>query len=233
MKVKHYIALAALTLPLAANAQSINFETENEGYTKLGVFDTWENSPFRTGALEGNVKVIANPYKEKDALAGDTNMSDHVLAFQRSRWGSNTFGVRVTLKDTIKLSQTPQYVHVKMRKPKSGRVMCFALGSRQDRPWQSKDVVQVEATCKSKVYTDKWFDAVFALTGANGVNVHSLVFAPDVESTHDLNEDFVAYIDEIEVNGSALTRIEYNVYPINFDRLRSYHAATATHKASH
>lgn len=218
MKVKHYIALAALTLPLAANAQSINFETENEGYTKLGVFDTWEKSPFRTGALEGNVKVIANPYKEKDALAGDTNMSDHVLAFQRSRWGSNTFGVRVTLKDTIKLSQTPQYVHVKMRKPKSGRVMCFALGSRQDRPWQSKDVVQVEATCKSKVYTDKWFDAVFALTGANGVNVHSLVFAPDVESTHDLNEDFVVYIDDIEVNGSALTRIEYNVYPINFDK---------------
>lgn len=218
MKVKHYIALAALTLPLAANAQSINFETENEGYTKLGVFDTWEKSPFRTGALEGNVKVIANPYKEKDALAGDTNMSDHVLAFQRSRWGSNTFGVRVTLKDTIKLSQTPQYVHVKMRKPKSGRVMCFALGSRQDRPWQSKDVVQVEATCKSKVYTDKWFDAVFALTGANGVNVHSLVFAPDVESTHDLNEDFVTYIDDIEVNGSALTRIEYNVYPVNFDK---------------
>ena len=151
-------------------------------------------------------------------MAGDTNMSDHVLAFQRSRWGSNTFGVRVTLKDAIKLSQTPQYVHVKMRKPKSGRVMCFALGSRQDRPWQSKDVVQVEATCKSKVYTDKWFDAVFALTGANGVNVHSLVFAPDVESTHDLNEDFVVYIDDIEVNGSALTRIEYNVYPVNFDK---------------
>lgn len=45
MKVKHYIALAALTLPLAANAQSINFETENEGYTKLGVFDTWESLP--------------------------------------------------------------------------------------------------------------------------------------------------------------------------------------------
>ena len=65
MKVKHYIALAALTLPLAANAQSINFETENEGYTKLGVFDTWEKSPFRTGALEGNVKVIANPYRKR------------------------------------------------------------------------------------------------------------------------------------------------------------------------
>ena len=78
--------------------------------------------------------------------------------------------------------------------------------------------MQVEATCKSKVYTDKWFDAVFALTGANGVNVHSLVFAPDVESTHDLNEDCVVYIDDIEVNGSALTRIEYNVYPVNFDK---------------
>lgn len=218
MKVKHYIALAALTMPLAASAQSIDFETANEGYTKLGVFDTWEKSPFRTGELEGNVKVVANPFKETDDLGKETNASEHVLAFQRSRWGSNTFGVRVTLKDTIKLSQTAQYVHVKMHKPKSGRVMCFALGSRQDRPWQSKDVVQVEATCISKVQTDKWFDAVFALTGANGVNVHSLVFAPDVESTHNLDADYAVYIDDIEVSHSSLARIQYGYYPVNFEK---------------
>ena len=67
MKVKHYIALAALTLPLAASAQSneIDFET-TAGYKSVGVFDTWENSPFRTGTLKGNVKVVNNPNQAAD-----------------------------------------------------------------------------------------------------------------------------------------------------------------------
>ena len=91
MKVKHYIALAALTLPLAANAQSnvINFESQT-GYKSVGVFDTWENSPFRTGVLKGNVKVVNNPNKANDDIIGQINPSEKVLAFQRSRFGSNT-----------------------------------------------------------------------------------------------------------------------------------------------
>lgn len=218
MKIKQYIALAALTMPLAASAQSneINFES-NTGYTSVSVFDTWENSPFRTGELTGKVKVVTNPNKATDELAGEVNPSEKALAFQRSRFGSNTFGVRVNLSEPIALSQNAKYVHVMMLKPKAGRVMCFALGSRTDRPWQSKDVVQVEASSITKVGSDsKWYDAVFALTGANGVNVHSLVFAPEVESQHDATQDYVAYIDNIVVNNSPTARITYDAYPTNF-----------------
>lgn len=220
MKVKHYIALAALTLPLAANAQSnvINFESQT-GYKSVGVFDTWENSPFRTGVLTGNVKVVNNPNKANDDIIGQINPSEKVLAFQRSRFGSNTFGVRVELTEPIALSQTAKYVHVMMLKPKAGRVMCFALGSRADRPKQSKEVVQVEASCISIVKTDgKWYDAVFALTGAEGVNVHSLVFAPEVESQHNATSDYAVYIDNIQVDNSSTSRIIYGCYPINYEK---------------
>lgn len=220
MKVKHYIALAALTLPLAANAQSnvINFESQT-GYKSVGVFDTWENSPFRTGVLTGNVKVVNNPNKANDDIIGQINPSEKVLAFQRSRFGSNTFGVRVELTEPIALSQTAKYVHVMMLKPKAGRVMCFALGSRADRPWQSKEVVQVEASCISIVKTDgKWYDAVFALTGAEGVNVHSLVFAPEVESQHNATSDYAVYIDNIQVDNSSTSRIIYGCYPLNYEK---------------
>lgn len=220
MKVKHYIALAALTLPLAANAQSnvIDFESQT-GYKSVGVFDTWENSPFRTGVLKGNVKVVNNPNKANDDIIGQINPSEKVLAFQRSRFGSNTFGVRVDLTEPIALSQTAKYVHVMMLKPKAGRVMCFALGSRADRPWQSKEVVQVEASCISIVKTDgKWYDAVFALTGAEGVNVHSLVFAPEVESQHNATSDYAVYIDNIQVDNSSTSRIIYGCYPVNYEK---------------
>lgn len=220
MKVKHYIALAALTLPLAANAQSnvIDFESQT-GYKSVGVFDTWENSPFRTGVLKGNVKVVNNPNKANDDIIGQINPSEKVLAFQRSRFGSNTFGVRVELTEPIALSQTAKYVHVMMLKPKAGRVMCFALGSRADRPKQSKEVVQVEASCISIVKTDgKWYDAVFALTGAEGVNVHSLVFAPEVESQHNATSDYAVYIDNIQVDNSSTSRIIYGCYPINYEK---------------
>lgn len=218
MNVKSYIALAALTLPLTASAQSIIDFESNSGYTKVGVFDTWEDSPFRTGKLNGNAKVIANPYTEENPTAGGANTSSRVLAFQRSRFGSNTFGVRIELSEPIALSQTVKYVHAKIYKPKEGNVMLFGLGSRVDRPWQSKEVVQVEATCISSVKTNGWYDAVFSVNGAIGVNLHSLVFATDVASTHNLEADYIAYVDDIEVNNSPAPRIQYGNYPLNFDK---------------
>ena len=122
MKIKHYIALAALTMPLAASAQSvIDFETSDTQGSALGVYDTWENSPFRTGALKGNVKVIDNPHKEVDDITQEGNISDKVLAFQRSRFGSNTFGVKVSLASPLALDATVKYVHVKLYTPKSRR----------------------------------------------------------------------------------------------------------------
>ena len=218
MNIKNYVALAALTLPLSVSAQSvIDFES-NSGYTKVSVFDTWENSPFRTGKLTGNVKVIANPHADENPAMGGANTSSHVLAFQRSRYGSNTFGVKVDLATPITLSQKVQYVHAMVYKPQEGRVMLFGLGSRDDRPWQSKEVVQVEASCISSVKTNGWYDAVFAVTGSNGVSLHSLVFATDVESTHNLDADYVAYIDDIEVNNSTAPRVQAGVYALNFDK---------------
>ena len=219
MKIKHYIALAALTMPLAASAQSvIDFETSDTQGSSLGVYDTWENSPFRTNALKGNVKVIDNPHKEVDDITQEGNTSDKVLAFQRSRFGSNTFGVKVGLASPLALDATVKYVHVKLYTPKSGRIMLFALGNRADRPWQSKDVVQVEASCISTVKTNKWCDAVFAINSAPGVNIHSFLIAPDVESTHDLTSDFAVFVDDIEVNNTSMPNIQYGVYPINFDK---------------
>lgn len=220
MKIKHYIALAALTMPLATSAQStvIDFETTETQGASLGVFDTWEDSPFRKGKLEGNVKVINNPYKVVDDITNDGNISEKVLAFQRSRFGSNTFGVRVGLPTPIKLTPKVQYVHVKMYTPKTGHIMLFALGSRDDRPEQSKDVVQVEANCISSVKAEKWCDAVFAISSAPGVSIHSLLIAPDVQSTHDLDEDYAVYIDDIEINSSSMPNIQYGVYPLNFDK---------------
>lgn len=219
MKIKHYIALAALTMPLAAGAQSIiDFETTETQGASHSVFDTWEDSPFRTNKLKGNVEIVNNPYKVVDEITQAGNTSEKVLAFQRSRYGSNTFGVRVGLNTPIQLTPQTQYVHVKMYTPKTGHIMLFALGRRNDRPDQTEDIVQVEANCISTVKANKWCDAVFAISSAPGVSIHSLLIAPDVQSTHNLDDDFAVYVDDIEVNNSSTPSIQYGVYPLNFDK---------------
>lgn len=219
MKIKHYIALAALTMPLAAGAQSIiDFETTETQGASHSVFDTWEASPFRTNKLKGNVEIVNNPYKVVDEITQAGNTSEKVLAFQRSRYGSNTFGVRVGLNTPIQLTPQTQYVHVKMYTPKTGHIMLFALGRRNDRPDQTEDIVQVEANCISTVKANKWCDAVFAISSAPGVSIHSLLIAPDVQSTHNLDDDFAVYVDDIEVNNSSTPSIQYGVYPLNFDK---------------
>ena len=50
----------------AQNAVGVDFETD-ASYRAVGVYDTWENSPFRTGLLQGNAKVVSNPRPEVDA----------------------------------------------------------------------------------------------------------------------------------------------------------------------
>lgn len=219
MKLKQYIAFAALTMPLAASAQSvIDFETDATKGASVSVFDTWENSPFRTNKLNGNIKVIDNPFKVVDEITGNGNKSDKVLAFQRSRFGSNTFGGRIELSEPIALTQKTQYVHVKIYTPKTGNIMLFALGKRADRNDQSKDVVQVEANCISSVKANKWCDAVFAISSAPGVNIHSFLIIPDLQSTHDLDQDFAVYVDDIEVNNTSMPSIQYGVYPTSYDK---------------
>lgn len=219
MKLKQYIAFAALTMPLAASAQSvIDFETDATKGASVSVFDTWENSPFRTNKLNGNIKVIDNPFKVVDEITGNGNKSSKVLAFQRSRFGSSTFGARVELSEPLALTPKTQYVHVKIYTPKTGNIMLFALGKRADRTDQSKDVVQVEANCISSVKANKWCDAVFAISSAPGVNIHSFLIIPDLQSTHDLDQDFAVYVDDIEVNNTSMPSIQYGVYPTSYDK---------------
>lgn len=219
MKLKQYIAFAALTMPLTASAQSvIDFETDATKGASVSVFDTWENSPFRTNKLNGNIKVIDNPFKVVDEITGNGNKSDKVLAFQRSRFGSSTFGARVELAEPLALTPKTQYVHVKIYTPKTGNIMLFALGKRADRADQSKDVVQVEANCISSVKANKWCDAVFAISSAPGVNIHSFLIIPDLQSTHDLDQDFAVYVDDIEVNNTSMPSIQYGVYPTSYDK---------------
>lgn len=219
MKLKQYIAFAALTMPLAASAQSvIDFETDATKGASVSVFDTWENSPFRTNKLNGNIKVIDNPFKVVDEITGNGNKSNKVLAFQRSRFGSSTFGARVELSAPLALTQKTKYVHVKIYTPKAEKIMLFALGKRTDRADQSKDVVQVEANCISSVKANKWCDAVFAISSAPGVNIHSFLIIPDLQSTHDLDQDFAVYVDDIEVNNTSMPSIQYGVYPTSYDK---------------
>ena len=45
---------------LTASAQTkITFDSDN--YKAVGVYDSWEESPFRTSELEGNAGITSNP----------------------------------------------------------------------------------------------------------------------------------------------------------------------------
>lgn len=216
--LKKYIGLAAAAFPLMALAQlNIGFET-TDTYTKLGVYDAWEESPFRKGLLEGNVKVIANELTQADELLGRApNATEKILAVQRSRFGSNTFGARIDLAETFELTTTPKYVHVFINKPTAGRVMLIGLGKRRDRAGQSPETEQFWEVSSTKITPDKWCDAVFAIKGAGGIDIHSLVVVPECESPHNLTEDFVAYIDEITFMSTATPRVIYGDYPLNYE----------------
>ncbi|MGN0216412.1 MAG: hypothetical protein ACI4BG_07715, partial [Prevotella sp.] len=91
----------------------------------IGVYDSWEHSPFMTGQLKGNTQVAQG-----------------FIAFQRSRYGSNTFGLRIDLSRTFELTPQPKYIHVRLLKPKAGRTMLIGLGKRRERAAQSNRAEQ-------------------------------------------------------------------------------------------
>lgn len=220
MKPNRYISLiAALALPLALVAQTITFDTEDAEYNAIGVYDTWENSPFRTNEMEGRTAVVTNHLNQIDDLLGEAaNATGKMLAVQRSRFGSNTFGVRIDLKEPLALTTTTQYVHALIHKPVAGRTLLVGLGKRNDRPEQPQDVEQFWELSSADLVANKWQDAVYAIKGAGNISIYSLVFVVDCESPHNLTEDFIAYIDEIEINNSAAQRIVYTDYAINYEK---------------
>lgn len=214
MKYLHILSVCAATMiPLVTQAQtSITFETKD--YASIGVYDTWESSPFRTGTLAGNIMVINN-----HLLDANTNGSEKILGIQRSRFGSNTFGARIDLNTPLTIeSEGTYYAHVMIHKPVDGRIMLIGLGKRSDRPEQSSEVEQFWAYPVNDVKTNEWCDAVFPVKCNGGVEIHSLVIVPHCEAPHTLTEDFAAYIDEIEINDKMEARFGIGEYPINYSK---------------
>lgn len=213
------MAAALCALPLGAMAEiNIDFESP-EGYKSLGVYDVWEESPFRTGELTGNWAVTPNPDREVSEITGEvSNGSELVLGAQRSRFGSNRFGVRIDLPELLPITPESQFVHVMIHKPKEGRVMLVGLGSRVERLDQNPYAEQFWVVSTNTVIPGEWCDAVFPVRGANGVNIRSLVVVPDCESPHDLTDDFLFYVDNIIVSDSSVPRIANEFYPIVGDK---------------
>ena len=208
----------------AQTTEEVRIDFENQNYKSLGVYDTWHMSPFRsqngqTAALEGNVQVVSNIDKNYDEILKATpNASDNVLGFQRSRFGSNTFGARIDLKQPFALTKETKYVHVMIHKPKAGRTMLIGLGKRTDRKGQSVDTEQFWELSTREVEPNKWVDAVFPVKGAGGIEIHSLVVVVDCEDTNGLKDDFLAYIDNIVVNNEAFTTTNREDYPMNYNK---------------
>ena len=208
----------------AQTTEEVRIDFENQNYKALGVYDSWQKSPFRSqnkqaAALEGNVQVVSNIDKNYDEILKATpNASDNVLGFQRSRFGSNTFGARIDLKQPFALTKETKYVHVMIHKPKAGRTMLIGLGKRTDRKGQSVDTEQFWELSTREVEPNKWVDAVFPVKGAGGIEIHSLVVVVDCEDTNGMKDDFLAYIDNIVVNNEAFITTNREDYPMNYNK---------------
>lgn len=221
MRISYILFLACSLLPITTWAQHITFETSD--YKSIGVYDSWENSPFRTGKMKGNYAVINNHLTAVDPELGTSpNPSKKILAIQRSRFGSNTFGVRVDLCQPFELTPNTQYLHVMIHRPYSGRVMVIGLGKRKDRATQSPETEQFWALSTTNVPGDRWYDVVLPIKGNGGIDIYSLVVIPDCESPHNYTEDQACYIDNIVINQTATPQITYGYYPVNFDKHQQY-----------
>lgn len=212
----------AAAMPAYADSEwkNIDFETE-EGYKAISVYDCWEVSPFRTGVLSLTPKVVANPdLTEDEIIQAVPNPSATVAGAQRSRFGSNRFGLRVDFADdnTFELTPTVKYVHVKLLKPVDGRVMLVGLGSRDDVEDQDPYVEQFWTVSSNRAEAGKWNDMVFAIKGAGGITMRSFVLVPDLESPHNLTSDFLFYIDDIKISDSSRPEIVYEYYPCVADK---------------
>lgn len=224
-----------LAMAMTVKAQTtITFDTED--YGSIGVYDQWAESPFRTGALTGNAAVADNPDKEVDAVLGAApNASDKVVALQRSRFAGNAFGVRIDLKEPIRMTKTLQYIHVMTYlkdKPESSRMMVIGLGKRIEEKWnwQTGEDEQFYALTAAPVQPKAgWQDVVVSFKGfsyaaddaehsAYGIEIKSLVIVPDVRSPHADASDWVAYFDQIVVDNNPDKRFSTDKYAVNFDK---------------
>lgn len=216
-----YMCLAGLFFPIAAMAQQdktlCDFET-TESYKSVRAYDTCPTSPFNLSNLKGNVQVVENDLNAEDSELGFApNGSNYILGVQRSRYGSNTFGALVELKEPLALKRETQYVHVKFYSTQDAPVMLIGLGNRDDRPWQPATTEQFWSVPTSKVHAGAWQDVVFPIMGANGISIKSLLVVVDRQSPHNQMSDFAVFIDDITLSSKANPFFSKSVYPINFE----------------
>ena len=233
MKKNILFSAALMFLSLTTSAQTtITFDSED--YKSISVYDKWENSPFRTGVLSGNAAVTANPDVAVDEVMGVApNATGNVLALQRSRFGSNTFGVRIDLKEPIRMTKQLQYIHVMTYlkdKPADSRFMVIGLGKRIEESWnwQTGEEEQFWATTNTDLAPKAgWQDVVVSFKGfsyskeenANsGIDIYSLVLVPDVRSPHADAADWVAYFDEIVIDNNPDKRFSTDKYALTYDK---------------
>lgn len=216
-----YMCLAGLFFPIAAVAQQdktlCDFETP-ESYKSVRAYDTCPTSPFNLNKLTGNVQVVENDLNAEDSELGFApNGSNYILGVQRSRYGSNTFGALVELKEPLALKRETQYVHVKFYSTQDAPVMLIGLGNRDDRPWQPATTEQFWSVPTSKVHAGAWQDVVFPIMGANGISIKSLLVVVDRQSPHNQMSDFAVFIDDITLSSKANPFFSKSVYPINYE----------------
>ena len=216
-----YMCLAGLFFPIAAVAQQdktlCDFET-TESYKSVRAYDTCPTSPFNLNKLTGNVQVVENDLNAEDSELGFApNGSNYILGVQRSRYGSNTFGALVELKEPLALKRETQYVHVKFYSTQDAPVMLIGLGNRDDRPWQPETTEQFWSVPTSKVHAGAWQDVVFPIMGANGISIKSLLVVVDRQSPHNQMSDFAVFIDDITLSSKANPFFSKSVYPINYE----------------
>ena len=233
-KTNILLSAALMFFGLTAKAQTtITFDTED--YAGISVYDKWEESPFRTGKLEGNAGVALNPSTTPDEVLGVApNTTEKVVAFQRSRYGSNVYGVRIDLKEPIRVTKELQYVHVMTYlkdKPAASRMMVIGLGRRLEASWSGQagqDVEQFWSYTPANVQPkDGWQDIVVSFKGfsyseeenANsGIDLHALVIVPDVRTPDEDAADWVAYFDEIVVDDNPDKRFSTEQYALTHDK---------------
>ena len=234
---KTILAIFAIATSSFAMAQSFNADS----YKSVGVYDTWEQSPFRTGELSGNVKVIKNHLYSSTGV----NRTGHIVGVQRSRYGSNTFGVRIELNSPIEIGRSGKYVHALVYTPKASKVQIIGLGKRNSNTWNQPDDVEQFWSEPVSISANTWKDIVVNVKTNENDRIYSIVVVPDCSSPHALTEDFVAYVDEIVINSTSNSRSsvisssdpydssepddpepedpdeEEGIYGLNFDKTRT------------
>lgn len=231
MKKNILISAALMFLGLTASAQtSITFDSDD--YKSISVYDQWEESPFRTGKLKGNAAVADNPDMNVDETLGVApNSTNKVLALQRSRFASNAYGVRIDLKEPIRVKKQFQYIHVMTYlkdKPEASRMMVIGLGKRVEESWnwQTGEEEQFWAITTTDVKPKEgWQDIVVKFKGFSyskeenencGIDIYSLVIVPDVRSPHSDESDWVAYFDEIVIDEISDKRFSTDKYALTY-----------------